>query len=180
MSKCEPPFVVSGPDKIHLNIVCDSKTESIGTDFWCELCAKSFSKASYLRKHEMFVHENVGAFKCEMCEKSFSRKDKYKGHVKVMHENYRPFKCQLCEKSFYRSSHLKQHVDSVHEKVKFQCTGCGLKPFKCEVCLKDFSRRHDLLRHVTAIHNDRITEKSQNDIKLALNVACAGIEPERD
>ena len=79
-------------------------------------CAKSYSKMSHLRKHEL-IHTGVRPYLCNWpgCEWKFTRSDELTRHYRK-HTGYRPFQCHYCQRAFSRSDHLtvheKQHTDS--------------------------------------------------------------------
>ena len=72
-----------------LSQAVDSKKD-IGTV--CAACGKTFSKATYLKKHIRIVHEGHKDYKCESCGKSFSEAGSLKIHINTIHEGQKDHK----------------------------------------------------------------------------------------
>ena len=128
----------------------------------CTKCAKNFSKASNLRRHQQ-THSGDKPHGCTNCRKKFSNTGDLRKHSQIhngdleIHVNPeynlgRPYKvknagektliCTLCAKIFSRVSNLRRH----------QQTHSGDKPHLCTKCRKRFSNTGDLKKH-QRVHN---------------------------
>lgn len=88
----------------------------------CTICQKSMRRGS-LREH-MDRHENTGKFECELCGKTFSRASAREKHIRT-HTGERPFKCELCPKAYRQKVHLNEHMRSHSGERPFVCRLCG-------------------------------------------------------
>mmetsp|Transcript_17070 Transcript_17070/g.37128 ORF Transcript_17070/g.37128 Transcript_17070/m.37128 type:complete len:462 (-) Transcript_17070:1071-2456(-) len=81
----------------------------------CEVCGKTFSRASHAKEHIASVHQRI-RFQCELCPKTFSLKSNLKKHMGFVHVNptKRPFSCSRCEHAFKAKSALIAHETKVH------------------------------------------------------------------
>ena len=70
----EKTFDNSGSKKKELsNVNVQNRNEGINA-FKCEVCSKSFTAKSSLKRH-LYIHKGVKQHECEVCGKSFTRKD---------------------------------------------------------------------------------------------------------
>ncbi|XP_028813432.1 zinc finger protein 423 isoform X2 [Denticeps clupeoides] len=109
-----------------------------GLPYPCQFCDKSFSRLSYLKRHEQ-IHSDKLPFKCTFCSRLFKHKRSRDRHVKL-HTGDKKYSCQECEAAFSRSDHLKIHLK----------THSSSKPFKCTVCKRGFSSTSSLQSHMQA------------------------------
>ncbi|KAG9273163.1 zinc finger protein 423 [Astyanax mexicanus] len=109
-----------------------------GLPYPCQFCDKSFSRLSYLKRHEQ-IHSDKLPFKCTFCSRLFKHKRSRDRHVKL-HTGDKKYSCQECEAAFSRSDHLKIHLK----------THSSSKPFKCSVCKRGFSSTSSLQSHMQA------------------------------
>ena len=72
---------------------------------------------------------SVNSAKCDICGKSFSCATKVKRHHYAIHLNYSPFKCKLCTKAFNQKTHLEDHLVNKHSYTKEQ-SKAECKPMK--------------------------------------------------
>uniref|UniRef100_A0A3Q2W842 Zinc finger protein 423 n=1 Tax=Haplochromis burtoni TaxID=8153 RepID=A0A3Q2W842_HAPBU len=107
-----------------------------GLPYPCQFCDKSFSRLSYLKRHEQ-IHSDKLPFKCTFCSRLFKHKRSRDRHVKL-HTGDKKYSCQECEAAFSRSDHLKIHLK----------THSSSKPFKCSVCKRGFSSTSSLQSHM--------------------------------
>ena len=80
----------------------------------CDLCGRSFLKATQMKKHIQSVHEDHKKdYRCVSCDKFFSSKYILKKHIHTIHEGHKDHKCESCGKSFTGDQHLKKHIPTV-------------------------------------------------------------------
>ena len=99
----------------------------------CEVCAKSFFSATYLKQH-MKIHNEREKYSCTQCPKEFMWWNNLREHVKNVHDqNYDQvkFPCSDCSKEFTCKTYLKRHHRTVHEKPIHMND-------ECRVCTKKF------------------------------------------
>ncbi|XP_024858057.1 zinc finger protein 423 isoform X2 [Kryptolebias marmoratus] len=114
-----------------------------GLPYPCQFCDKSFSRLSYLKRHEQ-IHSDKLPFRCTFCSRLFKHKRSRDRHVKL-HTGDKKYSCQECEAAFSRSDHLKIHLK----------THSSSKPFKCSVCKRGFSSTSSLQSHMQAHRKNR-------------------------
>ncbi|XP_044032122.1 zinc finger protein 436-like [Siniperca chuatsi] len=126
----------------------------------CNICLRSFQRATCLKQHHVRVHLRVrvneaphaarrrkttaaaNMFPCPICSKVFKFKSLLASHS-LIHSEVRPYGCDFCSRSFRRLSHLKRHREVVH------ANGARLpQSFICHICGKDKKCRSQLARHV--------------------------------
>ncbi|XP_063801413.1 zinc finger protein 423 [Pseudophryne corroboree] len=125
-----------------------------GLPYPCQFCDKSFSRLSYLKRHEQ-IHSDKLPFKCTYCSRLFKHKRSRDRHIKL-HTGDKKYHCHECEAAFSRSDHLKIHLK----------THSSSKPFKCTVCKRGFSSTSSLQSHMQAHKkNKEHLSKSDKDMK---------------
>ncbi|XP_057691800.1 zinc finger protein 423 isoform X1 [Corythoichthys intestinalis] len=125
-----------------------------GLPYPCQFCDKSFSRLSYLKRHEQ-IHSDKLPFKCTFCSRLFKHKRSRDRHVKL-HTGDKKYSCQECEAAFSRSDHLKIHLK----------THSSSKPFKCSVCKRGFSSTSSLQSHMQQAHRknrEHVALRSEKD-----------------
>jgi len=105
-------------------------------EHFCDICDKTFTKLSNLKKHYNRMHGEK-PFSCSICKKSFSQNNALQRHRRI-HTEEKPYSCALCEKTFSDTSAKNNHM-RIHT---------GEKSHSCLVCEKTFSNRADLQRHM--------------------------------
>lgn len=132
------------PDGCDLGMATGGEEEGgTGLPYPCQFCDKSFSRLSYLKRHEQ-IHSDKLPFKCTFCSRLFKHKRSRDRHVKL-HTGDKKYSCQECEAAFSRSDHLKIHLK----------THSSSKPFKCSVCKRGFSSTSSLQSHMQAHRKNR-------------------------
>ncbi|KAG9475187.1 zinc finger protein 423 [Eleutherodactylus coqui] len=125
-----------------------------GLPYPCQFCDKSFSRLSYLKRHEQ-IHSDKLPFKCTYCSRLFKHKRSRDRHIKL-HTGDKKYHCHECEAAFSRSDHLKIHLK----------THSSSKPFKCTVCKRGFSSTSSLQSHMQAHKkNKEHLAKTDKDMK---------------
>uniref|UniRef100_UPI00358ECABF zinc finger protein 423 isoform X2 n=1 Tax=Myxine glutinosa TaxID=7769 RepID=UPI00358ECABF len=107
-----------------------------GLPYACQFCEKSFSRLSYLKRHEQ-SHGDKLPFKCPFCCRLFKHKRSRDRHTKL-HTGDRKYHCPECHAAFSRSDHLKIHLK----------THSASKPFRCVICKRGFSSTSSLHGHM--------------------------------
>ncbi|XP_032892269.1 zinc finger protein 423 isoform X7 [Amblyraja radiata] len=131
-----------------------------GLPYPCQFCDKSFSRLSYLKRHEQ-IHSDKLPFKCTFCSRLFKHKRSRDRHIKL-HTGDKKYHCHECEAAFSRSDHLKIHLK----------THSSSKPFKCTVCKRGFSSTSSLQSHMQAHKKNKEHEaKLEKDLKKE-DVVC--------
>ncbi|XP_028672625.2 zinc finger protein 184-like [Erpetoichthys calabaricus] len=144
----------------------------------CTECWKTFTKMSYLRKHQR-IHSGVKPYSCTACKKTFSRSEHLKRHLRV-HTGEKPYSCPECPKTFSRPEHLKGHL-RVHTGEKpYSCNECGKtfghlmsvkthqsihtgeKPFSCTECGKAYSHLVSLKAHKRIHRREKLYAAGQS------------------
>ncbi|XP_028832373.1 zinc finger protein 521-like isoform X3 [Denticeps clupeoides] len=107
-----------------------------GLPYPCQFCDKSFSRLSFLKRHEQ-GHSDKLPFSCTFCSRLFKHKRSRDRHVKL-HTGDKKYHCGECDSAFSRSDHLKIHMK----------THATNKPHKCSVCRRGFLSPSSLHSHM--------------------------------
>ena len=111
----------------------------------CDVCGKTYSSNSKLRKHRETVHEGKTT-PCPICGKemkSHSLPDHISFHKNgVARVNKKQFACSVCGKVFKTKACVERHENALHNNVKHACNICGQK----------FSFKEALSNHILCIH----------------------------
>lgn len=100
-------------------------------DLKCDICSKTFSRQSDLRRHQNSVH-GTHSFSCDKCEKKFTRKDKF-----LEHHRKCTIICKYCDSNFEHQRDLNEHELLLHTDKKYMCNNCG----------KKYSNKRELKNH---------------------------------
>ncbi|CAN9508747.1 unnamed protein product [Ophioblennius macclurei] len=105
---------------------------------------------------------------CADCGKTFSNEASLKKHRMFVHENLRPYVCTVCQKCFGQCHDLSRHLWS-HQKVKKKGKTVNGDPkdgvtlaFTCAECPQTFPTVDDLQRHVKEDHSAAVVAKGQD------------------
>ncbi|KAM8839662.1 zinc finger protein 521-like isoform 3-T4 [Synchiropus picturatus] len=120
-----------------------------GLPYPCQFCDKSFSRLSFLKRHEQ-SHGDKLPFSCTFCSRLFKHKRSRDRHVKL-HTGDKKYHCGECDSAFSRSDHLKIHMK----------THTSNKPHKCPVCRRGFLTSSSLHGHMQV--HERGKDGSRND-----------------
>ena len=130
----------------------------------CNICLKTFSKASYCREHMISMHSESKKYQCDQCESKFNTKNGLKLHMDTSHENESkdPFICTVCGAVFlYKRSllrHCKAEQHDSYPKATSKGKGSQLdRRTKCSICHKMIV--HFMLEdHIEENHTDKARE----------------------
>ena len=65
--------------------------------------------------------EKMGSvYKCDLCGKTFSFPSNLKRHMMSIHDKSK-YQCNQCDKDFSFASNLRRHIISIHETKKSAC-----------------------------------------------------------
>ncbi|XP_052130274.1 zinc finger protein 177-like [Frankliniella occidentalis] len=105
-------------DKKYTKSGCESKTNTSGAlqansaelnngAFKCEVCGKSFTRTSHLKRHRLY-HTGEKPFSCDLCHSRFTEKGHLVVHLRT-HTGEKPYTCDMCNKAFIKKSGLNRH-----------------------------------------------------------------------
>jgi len=142
--------------------------------FFCELCAKLFTKKSHLYHHMRYTHGDPNKLlSCKTCGK--------KSHTKKIHSSHEALHlpptipCDQCGKMCHTKELLRRHIIShhtAHVDMPCKCDQCGkgfstsilleyhmnvhlgLKPFKCRYCNNFYQNPSNCMSHEKKGHPD--------------------------
>nr|XP_019554729.2 zinc finger protein 8 [Aedes albopictus]XP_019554730.2 zinc finger protein 8 [Aedes albopictus] len=118
-----------------------------GSEFYCKICEKQFSRQSNLLQHLRLKHEEHRPFRCDICGKSYFTEQDMLGHRQNHDPSRKRHKCPSCEKSYRHMNDLDRHFATHH----------GTPTYVCEIegCPKAFARRDHMLLHYET-HKDQL------------------------
>ncbi|XP_026285917.1 zinc finger protein 2-like [Frankliniella occidentalis] len=125
----------------------------------CNICDKTFSSVSQLKKHEA-SHSKCNGVVCTVCNKWFKGKNALTRHERI-HSGEKPFKCILCDRDFTQKEILQRHI----------LTHTDDKPFACNDCNKSYTQKEGLANHVKQ-HHQTIYEIRQYPCLLCEKAFC--------
>jgi len=123
----------------------------VGSVYKCDICGKTFSFPSNLKRHMMSIHDK-SKFQCNQCDKHFSFASNLRRHVLSIHETKKTacrttYPCNHCSKEFLYAANVKRHVEYTHEIPNGES-----RSFHCDLCDKDFAFESNLKRHILSVH----------------------------
>lgn len=83
----------------------------------CEICGKGFHNSGNRKRH-LLTHSQ-GKFECKICNRSYSRKSFLLRHNLAVHGEYQGYGCSLCNKQYVSLFQLKKHHNKVHKAATF-------------------------------------------------------------
>ncbi|XP_068459230.1 zinc finger protein 521 isoform X3 [Clinocottus analis] len=135
-----------------------------GLPYPCQFCDKSFSRLSFLKRHEQ-SHGDKLPFSCTFCSRLFKHKRSRDRHVKL-HTGDKKYHCGECDSAFSRSDHLKIHMK----------THASNKPHKCPVCRRGFLSSSSLHGHMQVHERGKDGSSSSLEWKLKETRKCSRCE----
>ena len=108
----------------------------------CALCGKCFDKASTLKRHTTYTHDER-SHKCNTCGASFALKETFTKHLRT-HTGEQPYKCSICNMSFSQKGSLIRH-SRLHTNTKI---------YPCPLCTKKFQYKDNVKQHLLMAHAD--------------------------
>ena len=116
----------------------------------CEICDKTFSIPSLLKRHNERIHQKLKKAFCDKCGNSFHDAQHLQRHTESVHIAAKSHKCHMCDRGFNQKTQLTRHIQDVHE---------GIKRFQCQSCGKEFAQAGNLRTHLSKHHG--ILEKAK-------------------
>ncbi len=148
----------------------------------CDKCVFSTDCKKLLEEHIQAIHSEVKpAIKCELCHKTFTFNSNLKRHKKSVHGDRQRYKCSFvpgCNFASYFKTDLDNHYGRVHLKEKpYSCKYCPYTAstptlarnhearrhlklemsYLCHKCDKGFFTKAELMKH-------QIVHKAEKDI----------------
>ncbi|XP_023302774.2 transcription factor grauzone-like [Lucilia cuprina] len=168
--------VLSNSDNFQKHMLRLHRPKGVNLTHCCEICGKSFMKASLLRYHKLqHLPEEEKKFPCKQCGKLYPSANHLNIHTEAVHLKKFVKICYICGKSIVTSAEYKIHMDK-HEGIpppSISCDICGLlltserglkrhkdnqhpvggkQDHPCPVCHKISPTRKALLKHVSTMH----------------------------
>ncbi|KXJ83330.1 hypothetical protein RP20_CCG006082 [Aedes albopictus] len=149
-----------------------------GTEFYCNICEKTFGRKSSFQQHLRQKHQETRPFRCDICGKSYLTENDLGKHRKNHDSSMKPHKCHSCEKSYRHMKDRDRHFETHHGTPSHVCviesyrhmkdrdrhfeTHHGTPSHVCviEGCTKAFPRRDHMMAHVVS-HERRIKRERE-------------------
>lgn len=119
------------------NKVLQETNKSIGNDFKCSMCSRTFETKRGLMRHT-YIHQSNPKFNCDVCGKMFTTQDSLARHTKSHQRDKKVIQCKHCSETFTAKLDLEEHHRNVHLDQKLFC---------CNVCGAEFSWEENLQKH---------------------------------
>ena len=149
--------------KVHRSIkhaVAPNAVKCLGLE--CEICKKSFSCKSALRRHTRDTcndEKKVFVLDCDGCETTFIRTHDLRRHQQKRDnpDGSAKFICTICDKKMCNQKLLMVHIKTKHGDIKKSSNAFevlnerkeveGTETFECEFCGKRFAREDSVMQH---------------------------------
>ncbi|KAK9736087.1 Zinc finger, C2H2 type [Popillia japonica] len=164
---CQKEFSYTRYLTLHQTRAHRVTTKDLTLENQCNICQKSYSTPTTLKKH-LRTHElnasNARPNLCEWCGKHFNDNGALNHHKRI-HTGYKPYKCLYCQKSFSRKGYLVLHARTHSGEKPYCCSYCGKRfnqptslkvhvrghtgerPYTCRVCNNGFTSKSTLKNH---------------------------------
>jgi len=143
----------------------------------CEVCGKTFSSPSKMRRHKRIVHEKIKPFQCSVCNKDFGQKVNLLGHLQSKHKlseaeakngiktNHVPkVKVENKIKTIIEDSNTNLENNKLVSPALVEAN--NKKLFKCMECVFDSEDSGDMISHHLSKHVQPMFNFDTSDLTL--------------
>ncbi|KXJ83331.1 hypothetical protein RP20_CCG006083 [Aedes albopictus] len=123
-----------------------------GTEFYCNICDKTFGRQSSFQQHLLQKHQETRPFRCDICGKSYLTEKDLREHRQNHDSSMKPHKCHSCKKSYRHMKDRDRHYETHHGTPSHVCV--------IEGCTKAFARRDHMMAHVVS-HENRLKREAE-------------------
>ncbi|XP_065368122.1 transcription factor grauzone-like [Calliphora vicina] len=175
--------VLSCPRNYKNHMLRLHRPSDVNLKHFCEICDKSFTQESLLRKHKLkHLPEEEKKFPCAECGKFYASSYLLNHHTKAVHLKKFVKICFICGKAISTTAEYKIHMDK-HEGIPqpiISCDVCGLRltsdrglkrhkenqhpvggkqEHHCPICPKISPTLKALRKHINTMHKKGIEHK---------------------
>ena len=88
----------------------------------CQICHKTFSRGTNLRRHIQEVHLQIKKYLCPICGRPFAQQGTLDAHIIAIHKTEKPYHCSQCTMAFTTEGEKKRHWKAMHWKLEWEWT----------------------------------------------------------